>query len=114
MRKDTERDCVSQINKKVLVMIVEFMCVLVLIITVVIVIPLVYYVSSAKIDHDTKIIESTPTETYIFSVGDRIRCKGNTGDTIGHYIVDIQEGYYLCDTDITIPHSQQHLFEKFK
>lgn len=48
-----------------------------------------------------------------FKAGDRIRSKGNSGDSVGFYIVDIREGFYWCDADITIPLSQQHLLEKF-
>ena len=51
---------------------------------------------------------------YTFAVGDRIRLKGNISDTIEHTIVDIREGYYWCDADITIPHSKQCLFEKIE
>lgn len=57
--------------------------------------------------------ESVPIAPYTFSIGDRIRLKGNTYDTIGHCIVDIREGYYWCDADITIPISCQDRYEKF-
>lgn len=79
----------------------------------VIVILAAYRVSIAKIDCYTEIIESIPIAPYTFTIGERIRRRGNTCDNIGHYIVDIREGYYWCDDGITIPHSQQHLFEKF-
>jgi hypothetical protein len=49
----------------------------------------------------------------LFSIGDRIRLKGNISDTTGHCIVDIREGVYWCDEDITIPLSKHYLFEKF-
>ncbi len=58
--------------------------------------------------------EDVSAQPYDFSIGDRIRLKGNVNDTIGFCIVDIREGYYWCDADITIPHSKQHLFEKFE
>ena len=65
----------------------------------------------SKIKHGERAFNMAP---YTFAVGDRIRLKGNISDTIGHTIVDIREGYYWCDADITIPHSKQHLFEKFE
>ena len=58
--------------------------------------------------------EDVSAQPYDFSIGDRIRLKGNVNDTIGFCIVDIREGYYWCDADITIPHSKRHLFEKFE
>lgn len=58
-------------------------------------------------------IESIPIAPCTFSIGDRIRLKGNTYDTIGHCIVDIRVGYYWCDADITIPISCQDRYEKF-
>ena len=94
-------------------MIVEFVCLLALIIVTVIAILAAYRVSMAKIDCYTEIVESIPIEPYTFSIGDRIRLKGNTYDSIGHRIVDIREGCYWCDTDITIPHSCQNRYEKF-
>ena len=94
-------------------MIVEFVCLLALIIVAVIAIVAAYHVSMAKIDCYTEIIEFLPIVPYTFSIGDRIRLKGNTYDTIGHCIVDIREGYYWCDADITIPHSCQDRYEKF-
>ena len=73
----------------------------------------IYEAATAKIDYYTEIIKSIPIESYIFSIGDRIRLKANTYDSIGHCIVDIREGCYWCDADITIPHSCQNLYEKF-
>lgn len=57
--------------------------------------------------------EDIPLQSCSFSVGDRIRLKGNDGDHVGFLIVEIREGIYWCDSDITIPCSRQHLFEKF-
>lgn len=57
--------------------------------------------------------EDVPLLSCNFSIDDRIRLKGNTGDHIGFCIVDIREGIYWCDAGITIPCSQQHLFETF-
>lgn len=54
----------------------------------------------------------TPTD-YLFQIGDRIRLKGNHEDTVGHSIVNIQEGCYWCDGDITIPVSKGTLYESF-
>ena len=67
----------------------------------------------AKRDCHTENIETISIVPYTFSMGDRIRLKGNMHDTIGHCIADIREGYYWCDADITIPHSCQDRYEKF-
>ena len=48
-----------------------------------------------------------------FSIGDRIRRKGNIGDEVGHYIIDVKEGSYWCDAGVTIPLSWQDGYEKF-
>ena len=96
-----------------LAMTVVLICMLVLIIVAVIAIMAAYRISMAKIDCHTETIASIPIAPYTFSIGDRIRLKGNTYDSIGHCIVDIHEGYYWCDADITIPHSCQGWYEKF-
>ncbi len=64
-------------------------------------------------DSDKNTEDDVSAQSCSFSVGDRIRFKGNTGDHTGFCIVDIQEGVYWCDADITIPCSQQNKFEKF-
>ena len=47
----------------------------------------------------------------LFSIGDRIRIKGSR-DNIGFYVKSIDDGYYICDADITHPISMQHLLER--
>lgn len=73
----------------------------------------VYSWSESTIEVNTDRVNSIPVKPYKFSIGDRIRLKGNTLDDVGHYIVDIREGYYWCDADITIPHSYQDRYETF-
>lgn len=92
---------------------IEFICMLVLIIVAMIAIMAAYRVSMSKIDCHTDTIESIPVAPYMFSIGDRIRHKGGTCNTIGHRIVDIREGYYWCDGGIMLPHSCQNGYEKF-
>lgn len=94
-------------------MIVEFICGLTLIIIAVIAIMAAYRVSMARTESHTKVTESMSIVPCTFSIGDRIRLKGNVDDHVGFCIVDIREGYYWCDADITIPLSKHYLFEKF-
>ena len=95
-------------------MIVVFIGGLALVIVAMIATLATYRISMSKVDRHTEIIEVTPTAPYMFSIGDRIRLKGNVNDHIGFFIVDIREGYYWCDADITIPLSKQYLFEKYE
>ena len=44
-----------------------------------------------------------------FIIGDSIRLKGT--DYIGHYITGVEDGYYMCDGDISIPVSLQDNYE---
>ena len=94
-------------------MIVVFVCMLIVAVGAGTIILAIYCASMTKIDYYSKNIESISIIPYTFTVGDRIRRRCNTNDNVGHYIVDIREGYYWCDAGITIPHSCQDQYEKF-
>lgn len=81
--------------------------------------PLIHYVNGMTFkpkrkDSNMRLVDSISVAPYKFSIGDRIRLKGNTLDDVGHYIVDIREDYYWCDADITIPRSYQDRYETFQ
>jgi len=95
-------------NIIVIIMIIVFLLVIVLTLLV------AYTYSMSTINANIRAVSSIPLASYKFFIGDRIRRKGSTHDDVGCCIVDIKEGYYWCDTNVTIPHSHQELYELIK